>query len=253
MGFINNKIMSQLENILFMDLETVKATRDYHQLEERLRKQWDRKSNIINRDSEKLPEEIFREKGGIYAEFGKIIAIGMGFIKIEEEEPTLRIKVLKNEDEKQLLEEFITIVNKFSQADLQFCAHNGREFDLPFLSRRMLVHGLSLPECLQMAGKKPWEIKHIDTLDLWKFGDYKHYTSLELLAALFEIPSSKDDIDGSMVDSIYYDEGDIERICKYCGQDVVVTTQLYMRLTGRPLIQEEKIVFVDENLTVSHE
>lgn len=245
--------MNQLENILFLDLETVKITRQYHEMEERMRKQWDRKSTFLNRNGELLPEDIFKEKGGIYAEFGKIIAIGLGFIKMDKNEPTLRIKVLRDHDEKALLTSFIQVVNKFSQNQLQFCAHNGKEFDLPFLCRRMLVNGLHMPECLNVSGKKPWEIKHLDTLELWKFGDYKHYTSLELLAAIFNIPTSKDDIDGSMVDSIYYDEGDLDRICKYCGQDVVVTTQLYMRLTGRNLININNIIFVDEDLTVSGE
>jgi DNA polymerase elongation subunit (family B) len=245
--------MSQLENILFMDLETVKIKREYHEMEERLRKQWDRKSLFLNKDGSSLPEEIFREKGGIYAEFGKIVAIGLGFIKIDNNIPTLRIKVLKNHDEKALLSSLITVMEKFPPAEFQFCAHNGKEFDIPFLSRRMLVNELPLPEPLNISGKKPWEIKHIDTLELWKFGDYKHYTSLELLAALFNIPSSKDDIDGSMVDSIYYDDNDLDRICKYCGQDVVVTTQLYMKLTGRKLIHSENIIYVDENLTVSND
>ena len=245
--------MRQLENILFMDLETVKIKREYHEMEERLRKQWDRKASFLNKEGDKLPEDIFREKGGIYAEFGKIVAIGLGFIKVENDEPTLRIKVLRNHDEKSLLMDLITVMDKFPPDKFQFCAHNGKEFDVPFLSRRMLVNELPLPEPLNISGKKPWDIKHIDTLDLWKFGDYKHYTSLELLAALFEIPSSKDDIDGSMVDSIYYDENDLDRICKYCGQDVVVTTQLYMKLTGRKLISEENIIFVDDNLTVSRD
>lgn len=245
--------MSQLENILFMDLETVKIKREYHEMEERLRKQWDRKSSFWNKEGDRLPEDIFREKGGIYAEFGKIVAIGLGFITIENDQPALRIKVLKDHDEKALLQSLITIMDKFPPAEFQFCAHNGKEFDIPFLSRRMLVNELPLPEPLNISGKKPWEIKHIDTLDLWKFGDYKHYTSLELLAALFNIPSSKDDIDGSMVDSIYYDDNDLDRICKYCGQDVVVTTQLYMKLTGRKLIHSENIIYVDEDLTVSND
>lgn len=245
--------MNQLENILFLDLETVKIARQYHEMEERMRKQWDRKSTFLNRNGDLLPEDIFKEKGGIYAEFGKIVAIGLGFIKIENNGPTLRIKVLRGHDEKTLLTSFINVVKRFPQNLLQLCAHNGKEFDLPFLCRRMLVNQLEMPEALQVSGKKPWEIKHLDTLDLWKFGDYKHYTSLELLAALFDIPSSKDDIDGSMVDSIYYDEGDLDRICKYCAQDVVVTTQLYMRLTGRRLIDSENITFVDDDLTVSSE
>ena len=243
---------SQLENILFLDLETVKLTQQYDELEERLRKQWEKKSVWLNRDGDKLPEDIFKEKGGIYAEFGKIVVIGMGFIKMENGKPVLRIKTLKNDDEKALLKDFIDIINKFPPKELCFCAHNGKEFDFPFLSRRILVNELNLPEPLQMSGKKPWEIKHLDTLDLWKFGDYKHYTSLELLAALFNISSSKDDIDGSMVDAIYYEEKDLDRICKYCAQDVVVTTQLYMRLTGRKLIEESQIIYVDENLTLTN-
>lgn len=243
----------QLENILFLDLETVKVTHRYDQLEERLRKQWDRKSVFLNRDGTKMPEELYHDRGGIYAEFGKVIVIGMGFIKLENDEPTLRIKVLSDHDEKNLLKNFIDVVDRFHPQELRLCAHNGKEFDFPFLSRRMLVNELPLPETLQLSGKKPWEIKHLDTLDLWKFGDYKHYTSLELLAALFNIPSSKDDIDGSMVDSLYYDDKDLNRIGKYCGQDVVVTAQLYMKLTCNKLIDKSRIIYVDDDLTVSSE
>lgn len=241
--------MDHLEKILFLDLETVKITHHFTELQERLRKQWERKSVFLNRDGTKMPDELYNDRGGIYAEFGKICVIGLGFIKIENGVPHLRVKSLAGHDEKALLQEFIKIVEHFNPKELQLCAHNGREFDFPFLSRRMLINSLPLPEALNMAGKKPWEIKHLDTLDLWKFGDYKHYTSLELLAALFEIPSSKDDIDGSMVDSLYYKDGDVERIAKYCIQDVVVTTQLYLRLSGFNLIAEENVIFVDDDLT----
>jgi uncharacterized protein YprB with RNaseH-like and TPR domain len=124
---------------------------------------------------------------------------------------------------------------------LYLCAHNGKEFDYPYLIRRILINGLEVPSILNLSGKKPWEVNHIDTMELWKFGDYKHYTSLELLATVFGISSPKDDINGSDVGRVYWQENDLQRIVKYCQKDVVTIVNLLLRFKGKPMMGEESI------------
>jgi len=231
-------------NLLFLDIETVSCCESYDLLEERLKVQWEKKAFRLNFDTPK--EALFLEKAGIYAEFGKIIVIGIGlFYKNEIGNLNFRVKSFSGINEKELLEAFIGLVHKFPSDKLYLCAHNGKEFDFPYLCRRMLVNGLKIPNALNLRGKKPWEVKHFDTLEYWKFGDRKNYTSLELLAALFDIPGSKDEMDGSMVSEVFYKEKNIEKIAAYCCRDVVVTAQLFLKLHQMPLLQIENIEFSD--------
>ncbi|MEQ8924699.1 MAG: 3'-5' exonuclease [Fulvivirga sp.] len=219
----------QLKNILFLDIETVSQTYDYDSMDERLKKQWARKASFLKREEGVSDEELYLERAGIFAEFGQIIVIGMAFFHQEGDELQLRTKALKSDNEKELLEEFKSILSKMN-SDLLLCAHNGKEFDVPYLSRRMLVNGIALPDALNLSGKKPWEVNHLDTMDMWKFGDWKHYTSLDLLAGIFGIESSKSDMDGSMVNGVYHKENGLDEIADYCIQDVIVTAQLYAKL-----------------------
>ena len=221
-----------LKNILIIDIETVSCVADYKQLNERLSKQWDKKASWLHNADTLSSAELFNERAGIYAEFGKIITIAIGFYRIfDDGKIGLRVKVYASHDEKKLLTDFKNLLeSKFNHEKLAFCAHNGKEFDYPYLSRRMLVNGISLPRVLDNSNKKPWEINHIDTMELWKFGDRKNFTSLELLAAIFGIESSKENIDGSMVNGVYYNEDNLEKIAKYCMEDVAVTAQLYLKL-----------------------
>ncbi len=226
-------------NILFLDIETVAAKASFHELDERMQELWTHKS--VQLRSDKSPEESF-ERAGIYAEFGKIIAIAVGYFKTDEEgKNTLRVKAFSGHDEKELLQDFCSLLLKFENPRMQLCAHNGKEFDFPYICRRLLINGFALPEILNLRGKKPWEIHHIDTLELWKFGDYKHFTSLDLLASIFNIPTSKSDINGSQVNAVYYKTGDIERITEYCKRDVIVLAKLFMALHQLPIPEEEKI------------
>jgi 3'-5' exonuclease len=220
---------NELKNILFLDIETVGQTEDYNTIDERLKKQWARKASFLKREEGVSDETLFNERAGIYAEFGKVIVIGLGYFHQEGDQLQLRTKALADHDEVQLLEQFKTLLTKMSP-DLRLCAHNGREFDFPYLSRRMLINGIALPSVLNLSGKKPWEVNHLDTMDMWKFGDWKNYTSLDLLAAIFGIESSKTDMDGSMVNSVYYKDNGLDKIATYCLQDVVVTAKLYGKL-----------------------
>jgi DNA polymerase elongation subunit (family B) len=228
-----------LEKILFLDIETVPAYPDYDAVPEKFQKLWDKKADRLRRtDKEQTPAELYRQ-AGIYAEFGKIVCVSCGFMNGAE----FRIKSFYGDDEKILLEEFAQMLNRYyNTPDALLCGHNGKEFDFPYLARRMLVNGIALPVILDLAGKKPWEVQHLDTLELWKFGDYKHYTSLELLAALFNIPTPKDDINGSEVARVYWQEKDLERIATYCQKDVLTTLQLFRRYQGLPLLKEEFVV-----------
>jgi len=227
--------------ILFFDIETVPQTFEYNELDERGQGLWDRKTRFIQERENLNAEEVY-EKAGIYAEFGKVVCISLGFILQKEGETQIRIKSIANEDEIVLLQDFLDLLNSYyNSPDFLFCAHNGKEFDIPFLCRRILINNLKIPYMLNVSGKKPWEIKHLDTMELWKFGDFKNYTSLDLLTYIFKIPTPKDDMDGSQVAKVFYQDKDLERIIQYCEKDVVATIQLFRKYQGEPLIDEEFI------------
>lgn len=227
-----------LSNILFLDLETVSMTESFETLPERLKPHWEKKSFRL--DKETSIEKTYFDRAAIYAEFGKILCIGLG--NFNETTQQFRVTTLYAENEKELLQNFVNVLEKYSKKDILYlCAHNGKEFDFPYLCRRMLVNEISLPEILNISGKKPWETKLLDTLEMWKFGDYKSYTSLDLLASLFGIESSKNTMDGSEVNAAYYLENNLNGILQYCKEDVVVLAQLYCRLTNKPLIHENLI------------
>lgn len=236
--------MEDFRNILFIDIETVACTSSYTSLDERLKVQWARKASFFRqRAEEQTDEELFHERAGIYAEFGKIIVIGIGKLSTNEGgERILKTKYFADHDEAVLLKEFKSTLEKMDQAQIKLCAHNGKEFDYPYLSRRMLVQGIALPAVLNLSGKKSWDIPHLDTLEMWKFGDYKHYTSLDLLATLFNIPTSKGDMDGSKVNEVYYRDQDLKKIAEYCVGDVVAVAQLFLKLKACPLVEVKNIM-----------
>ena len=227
--------------ILFFDIETVPQTFDYNELDERGQGLWDKKTRFIQERENLTPEEVY-DKAGIYAEFGRVVCISLGFVLQKEGETQIRIKSIANEDEIALLQEFLDLLNSYYDSpDFLFCAHNGKEFDIPFLCRRILINNLKIPYMLNVSGKKPWEIKHLDTMELWKFGDFKNYTSLDLLTYIFKIPTPKDDMDGSQVAKVFYQDKDLDRIIHYCEKDVVATIQLFRKYQGDSLIDKEFI------------
>lgn len=231
------------ENLLFLDIETIPQTFNYENMDEARKKLWAKKAQFLLKEGES-PEDIF-QRSGIYAEFGKIICISVGHLHYEDGKLGARIKSFYGDDEGVILQEFKQMLLKYAKSrEFSLCAHNGKEFDFPYISRRMLINSIPLPPELDMAGKKPWEIKHIDTMELWKFGDYKNYTSLELLCNAFSIPTPKDDIDGSQVAKVYYEDKNLSRIVKYCEKDVVAIIQLILRFNCRELILEENIEIV---------
>ena len=236
---------SNLRDILFLDIETASLTGKLEDLDNRLQSEWLKKHQHIFKDSDISPADTYFQKGGIYAEFGQVICIGVGYFVYDPDRDILqyRTKSFAQSTENETLWEFRDLLEK---RHWTLCAHNGKEFDFPYLCRRMLVNQIPLPEVLQLAGKKPWEIRHLDTLELWKFGDYKHYTRLELLAALFGITSSKEDIDGSQVNETYYINGGLDIIRQYCLRDVEVTARLYLAYQGLPTDIQFEITNLDE-------
>ncbi len=227
--------------ILFFDIETVPIKYDFKDLDERGQQLWSKKTRVIQERENLNAEEVY-EKAGIYAEFGKVVCISLGFILQKDGETQIRLKSIANEEEQVLLQEFIDLLNSYYTApDFLFCAHNGKEFDIPFLCRRILINGKKIPNILNVSGKKPWEIKHLDTMELWKFGDFKNYTSLDLLSYVFKIPTPKDDMDGSQVAKVFYEDKDLDRIIHYCEKDVVATIQLFRKYQGESIINEEFI------------
>ena len=230
-----------LERILFIDIETVPGSGSWEELPESERMLWDKKTGFQRKD-EISAQDFYSEKAGIMAEFGKIICITIGML---EKNDTLKIKSFAGHNEKKILQEFGEIFNSQRLRDVILCAHNGKEFDFPYLSRRMLINGIRLPHLLDTATKKPWEVQHLDTMELWKFGDYKNYTSLHLLANCLGIPTPKDGIDGSQVKDVYYIEKNMKRLVEYCQKDVIATAQIFLRFQQLPLLPQENIFIAD--------
>lgn len=242
---------ADLQKIMFLDIETVPQTASMAGLSPELEHLWTDKFNQLKlRMPDKYaddtsPEEAFCSSAGIYAEFGKVVCISVGFIYFRGNHMCFRTKSFAGHDEVALLEGFAALLNKFcTTKDHSLCGHNIKEFDIPYLCRRMLINGVMLPEILNISGKKPWEVNFIDTLERWKFGDYKNYTSLKLLTAVFGIPTPKDDIDGSQVGAVYYETGDVQRIATYCQKDVVATAQVFLRMAGLPVMEKDNIDFL---------
>jgi len=228
------------EDVLFIDIETVPQFSSYNEMPDSVRHFWNKKTVYLVKENE-TAESVFG-RSGIYAEFGKIICISAGFIVSHDGRKYFRVKSFFGDDEKIILDGFSTMLRRFGvKPNANLCAHNGKEFDFPYISRRMLINGIELPELLDVAGKKPWEVKFLDTMELWKFGDYKSYTSLDLLANIFNIPSPKDDIDGSQVAEVYYQHRDIERIVKYCEKDALTVAQLLLRFKNESIIDTDSI------------
>jgi predicted PolB exonuclease-like 3'-5' exonuclease len=234
---------TDLRSVLVMDIETVSAFERYEELSPEWQVLWDKKANSLRKSEEDSPDMLYN-KAAIYAEFGKVVSIGCGVYVKKEEGWFFKVKAFSGDDEALLLQEFADMLNKhFSQPGFRFCAHNGREFDIPYLCRRMLIHGITLPSMLDISGLKPWEVNHLDTMDLWKFGDFKSFVSLNLLALSLGIPSPKDDIDGSQVGTVYWKEKDLKRIDTYCMKDVVTTARVLMKLKGMKIFSEEQIIY----------
>jgi len=228
---------TKLENILFLDIETIPIVYNYADLNPASKDLWDKKW-LYNKDTS---GEQQYAKAGIYAEFAQVICIGIGFYN----DKKFRIKTIASSNEIDVLQEFIEVLNKhFNTTNHLLCAHNGKEFDFPFLCRRMLINNLHLPKLLQLQGLKPWEIKHIDTMELWKFGDYKNFTSLNLLAHTFGIPSPKDDIDGSQVSKTFYEDNDLPKIETYCKKDVITLARVYNRFIGLGNLNDDDIIYI---------
>ncbi len=232
----------QLENILFLDIETVPEFETFSDLDETKKDLFDLKTKYQRK--EEFTAEEFYDRAGIWAEFGKIICISVGYFTIKSDVRNFRVTSFFGEEEK-ILKDFSNVLNNhFSQPQHILCGHNAKEFDFPFIARRMIIHNLAIPQKLNLFGKKPWEVPHLDTLELWKFGDYKHYTSLKLLTNVLGIPSPKDDIDGSEVAHVYYIEKNIDRIVTYCEKDVIAVAQILLRLRREDLLIDDEVIHV---------
>ena len=230
----------KLDHILFLDIETVPE--HYHALDAELQGLWETKTQYQRKDE--IDPETFYERAGIWAEFGKIVCISVGYFTLKGDIRNFRVTSFFGEEKKILLDFANLLNNHFGQAQHLLCGHNAKEFDIPFIARRMIIHQVALPAKLNLFGKKPWEIPHLDTLELWKFGDYKHFTSLKLLTKILGIPSPKGDIDGSQVAQVYYVEKDIDRIVTYCEKDTIAVAQLFLRFRREDLLIEEEILHV---------
>ncbi len=247
--------MNAFSNILFLDIETVSQKKSYSELDDKMKMLWDKKAERIGHDEETSDPQAIYKRAAIYAEFGKIVCISVG---IFDNNDNFCLKSFCDHDEKALLTEFAAALTRFEEIwkkkdlfetrtlpygpNAQLCAHNGKEFDFPFIARRMIINGIPIPKMLQVAGKKPWETSFLDTMELWKFGDYKNYTSLDLLCTILDIPTPKDDINGSEVGEVYWQDDDLKRIQTYCQKDVIAVAQIMCRYNYMSLIPDDKIV-----------
>lgn len=232
----------RLENILFIDIETVPEHEHYFQLDNETQDLFAQKT-AYQRKGE-INAEDFYDRAGIWAEFGKIVCISAGFFTFRNDIRHFRVTSFFGEEEK-ILRDFSNLLNNhFGQPQHILCGHNAKEFDIPYIARRMIINGVPLPGKLNLFGKKPWEVPHLDTMELWKFGDYKSFTSLKLLTKILGIPSPKDDIDGSEVAHVYYIAKDIDRIVTYCEKDVVATAQILLRFRREELLVDDEVVHV---------
>ncbi len=233
------------EHILFLDIETVPEYATYQELSADTQKLWANKTKY--KRGEEYTAEQFYDRAGIWAEFGKIVCVSVGcFTSLSHKNRSFRITSFAG-DEQQLLLDFKNLLDTyFCKPHHLLCAHNGKEFDFPYIARRMVIHQVEIPKPLQMFGKKPWEIPHLDTMELWKFGDYKHYTSLKLLTSILNIPSPKDDIDGSEVGSVFYKENNLKRIVDYCEKDVIAIAQVFLRYRRQALLAKEEVVYINK-------
>lgn len=246
-------MFKQINKMLFIDIETVPAYRKYEELSDEMKLLWNEKfTTLKTKNPYKYGENTsdadgFENNAGIFSEFGKIICISVGIIYTVNNTQKMRITSFAGDDELSLLENFNELITSLTKKrDVVFCGHNIKEFDIPYICRRMTIQNIELPEALQINTKKPWEVNIIDTMDYWKFGDYKNYTSLKLLTAVLGIPTPKDDIDGSEVASVYYKENNLQRIVEYCQKDVVATAQVWLRLNSLPMIDMKSIEFVEQ-------
>lgn len=233
------------EDILFLDIETVSAAPEFHQLSPTWQELFAEKTRIERERDNLTAEAFYPMRAAVQAEFGKVVVIGLGYLTHDQGHRALRVKSLAHHNERELLTQLADVLHTFARKGRRFpafCAHNGKEFDFPYLSRRFLVNNLPMPPQLATAGKKPWDVFHLDTMELWKFGDRKHYTSLKLLAALFDLPSPKEDMDGSQVGPAYWQDNNLEGIARYCRRDVVTLAQVYLRMRGEPALDPEHIV-----------
>ncbi len=244
-----------LKRSLFIDIETVSEYPDYESLPDVKKQLWKSKSeqlkrNFYSHEHDITEAEIYKAKAGIFAEFSKVVCISMGFLSFEHGEPVgVRLKSLAGDEEHRILEDFARIlINHYNDPEnSRICGHNIKEFDIPFLCRRMVVNQIHFPPVLDISGKKPWQTGHIlDTMDMWRFGDYKNYTSLQLLAGALNIETPKDDIDGSMVGEVYWKDEDIDRIVNYCQKDVLTVVQIMIRFAGLPLFSSEDIEYLNQ-------
>ncbi|MGB3780781.1 MAG: ribonuclease H-like domain-containing protein [Tunicatimonas sp.] len=233
-------------HLLFVDIETVTAQSGYEQLSPVMQRAWQRKAATLSNPDNLSADDLYFDRGGIYAEFGKIIVISVGFFHaLEDGETELRVKCISGDNEQALLTNFKETLLKFDQKKLQLCAHNGKEFDFPYLCRRMLANGIALPDSLDLGGLRSWQVPHVDTMQLWKFGDYKSFTPLELLAAVFDLEvDDSDAIQGGDINRVYHREDDLEKITRFCRRNISLLAQVYLRLKSLPTIDPERITVV---------
>jgi predicted PolB exonuclease-like 3'-5' exonuclease len=243
--------LNQLKRTLVVDIETASMVVSFDKLDSRNQSFWRKKSkrllkgHKLDHDHETL-SQFYEDKGAIFAEFAKVICISVGIFDINENIDSLRIKSFYGDNEFEILNSFRDLLQGhfYDKYHHTIAGHNLKEFDIPFICRRMVINGIKLPNLLRIHGARPWQVPHLmDTLELWKFGDYKNYTSLDLLCTVLGMPSPKDNLDGSQVSKAYW-EGNIEEIKDYCEKDITATARVILKLLGETELSDDQVVIV---------
>ena len=240
----------KIEDLIVIDIETASVAPSFSNLSPQWQELWEEKTFRILPEG-KTAEDFYPMRAGVMAEFSKIVCISIGYF-IREQQLKMRVKSFCCEDEKKILSDFLQTVSKIESFNSNWCfaGHNIKEFDIPFLCRRLLVNDMRIPPYLDFQNMKPWETNIVDTFQYWRFGDYKNFTSLKLLAAAMGVPSSKDDIDGSMVGDLFHTQNpeermiNLKRIATYCQKDVVTTANIILRFKNSPIVHSDDIEIV---------
>jgi len=229
-----------IESIIFLDIETVSLFPNLLLADDATKKEWARKIMKTNPTiTPALLDDTYKEQAALHPEFSFITCISVGMVKGGK----VYIKNIFgfDHDEERTLEIFCEtmqkIIEKMERLQPKLCAHFGKGFDYPFISKRMLVHGMTIPNILDSYGKKPWEITNLDTHEIWKMGGFNS-ASLSAIAHAFGIPSPKDDIDGSQVGHVYWVDSKIDRIATYCAKDVFALINIFRCMQGSPAFSE---------------
>lgn len=227
-----------ITKILFLDIETVGISEDYDTCESDNPEIAQQFSKYFDWFQKRFPEDanvdidaknfMFRRRTALVPEFAKIVCVSVSFVT---DKGDIKSQTFSGDDEKKVLLDSQTLLERCGKLGFYLCGHNLKNFDIPMLAKRMVINGLLPPSILPSYDTKPWEIKAIDTKEIWQFGSYTSIGSLDLMCTCLDIPSPKDgEITGEKVHDAYWNDGKLKEIAEYCERDVKVLVDVIKKL-----------------------